>query len=214
MKKAILTIALITLSVSNSIAQESTSTDNREKLFFGLKVGTNYSNVYDSESEDFVADSKFGLAAGAFVSIPLGKFIGVQPEILFSQKGFKSSGTFLGTEYKATRTTNFIDVPLLFAVKPVEFITILFGPQYSYLMKQKDEFTSGSFSSSSEEEEFTNDNIRKNTFSLIGGADLNFNNFVVGIRSGWDLKNNQGDGSSTTPRYKNMWYQATVGYRF
>jgi len=213
MKKAILTIALITLSVSNSVAQESTSTDNREKLFFGLKVGANYSNVYDSESEDFVADSKFGLAAGAFVSIPLGKFIGVQPEVLFSQKGFKSSGTFLGTEYKATRTTNFIDVPLLLAVKPVEFITILFGPQYSYLMKQKDEFTSGSFSSS-EEEEFTNDNIRKNTFSLIGGADLNFNNFVVGIRSGWDLKNNQGDGSSTTPRYKNMWYQATVGYRF
>jgi hypothetical protein len=213
MKKAILTIALITLSVSNSIAQESTSTDNREKLFFGFKVGTNYSNVYDSESEDFVADSKFGLAAGAFVSIPLGKFIGVQPEILFSQKGFKSSGTFLGTEYKATRTTNFIDVPLLFAVKPVEFITILFGPQYSYLMKQKDEFTSGSFSSS-EEEEFTNDNIRKNTFSLIGGADLNFNNFVIGLRSGWDLKNNQGDGSSNTPRYKNMWYQATVGYRF
>jgi len=213
MKKAILTIALITLSVSNSIAQESTSTDNREKLFFGLKVGTNYSNVYDSESEDFVADSKFGLAAGAFVSIPLGKFIGVQPEILFSQKGFKSSGTFLGTAYEATRTTNYIDIPLLFAVKPVEFITILFGPQYSYLMKQKDEFTTGSFSSS-EEEEFTNDNIRKNTFSLIGGADLNFNNLVLGLRGGWDLKNNQGDGSSTTPRYKNMWYQATVGYRF
>ncbi len=213
MKKAILTIALITLSVSNSIAQESTSTDNREKLFFGLKVGTNYSNVYDSEGEDFVADSKFGLAAGAFVSIPLGKFIGVQPEILFSQKGFKSSGTFLGTAYEATRTTNYIDIPLLFAVKPVEFITILFGPQYSYLMNQKDEFTSGSFSSS-EEEEFTNDNIRKNTFSLIGGADLNFNNLVFGLRGGWDLKNNQGDGSSTTPRYKNMWYQATVGYRF
>lgn len=213
MKKAILTIALITLSVSNSIAQESTVTDNREKLFFGLKVGANYSNVYDSESEDFVADSKFGLAAGAFVSVPLGKFIGIQPEILFSQKGFKSSGTFLGTAYKATRTTNYIDVPLLFAVKPLEFITILFGPQYSYLMKQKDEFTSGSFSSS-EEEEFTNDNIRKNTFSFIGGADLNYENFIVGLRTGWDLKNNQGDGSSNTPRYKNMWYQATVGYRF
>jgi hypothetical protein len=213
MKRAILTIVLITLSVSNSIAQESTITDNREKLFFGLKVGANYSNVYDSESEDFVADSKFGIAAGAFVSVPLGKFIGIQPEILFSQKGFKSSGTFLGTAYEATRTTNYIDVPLLFAVKPIEFITILFGPQYSYLMKQKDEFTSGSFSSS-EEEEFTNDNIRKNTFSFIGGADLNYENFIVGLRTGWDLKNNQGDGSSNTPRYKNMWYQATVGYRF
>lgn len=49
MKKAIIMIALVTLSVTNSMAQESTTADNREKLFFGLKLGTNYSNVYDSE---------------------------------------------------------------------------------------------------------------------------------------------------------------------
>ena len=70
MKKAIIMIALVTLSISNSIAQDST-TDNREKLTFGLKVGANYSNVYDSEGEDFVADGKFGLAGGVFVSIDL-----------------------------------------------------------------------------------------------------------------------------------------------
>ena len=212
MKKAIIMIALVTLSISNSIAQEST-TDNREKLTFGLKVGANYSNVYDSEGEDFVADGKFGLAGGVFVSIPIGKFIGIQPEVLFSQKGFKSSGTFLGTDYETTRTTDYIDVPLFLSVKPIEYITLLFGPQYSYLLKQKDEFTGGSLSST-EEEDFTNDNIRKNTFSLIGGVDVNFDQFVLGVRGGWDLKNNNGDGTSTTPRYKNMWYQATVGYRF
>jgi hypothetical protein len=212
MKKAIIMIAFIALSINNSIAQSS-STDDREKIFFGIKIGTNYSNVYDSEGEDFVADAKFGLAGGAFVSIPLGKFIGIQPEVMFSQKGFKSSGTFLGTAYKTTRTTDYLDVPILFAIKPLPIVTVLFGPQYSYLMKQKDEFTGGSLSST-QEEEFTNDNIRKNTFSFIIGGDINYENFVVGVRGNWDLKNNNGDGTSTTPRYKNVWYQATVGYRF
>ncbi len=212
MKKAIIMIAFIALSINNSIAQSS-STDDREKIFFGIKIGTNYSNVYDSEGEDFVADAKFGLAGGAFVSIPLGKFIGIQPEVMFSQKGFKSSGTFLGTAYKTTRTTDYLDVPILFAIKPLPIVTVLFGPQYSYLMKQKDEFTGGSLSST-QEEEFTNDNIRKNTFSFIIGGDINYENFVVGVRGNWDLKNNIGDGTSTTPRYKNVWYQATVGYRF
>ena len=199
MKKAIIMIALVSLSITNSVAQ-TTSADNREKLFFGIKIGANLSNVYDSEGEDFVADSKLGLAGGAFVSIPLGKFIGIQPEVLFSQKGFKSSGTFLGIDYETTRTTDYLDVPLLFAIKPLPMVTVLFGPQFSYLLKQKDEFT--------------NDNIRKNTFSLIVGGDINFENLVLGLRGSWDLKNNNGDGTSTTPRYKNVWYQATVGYRF
>lgn len=212
MKKVIMLIAFVTFAVTNSNAQE-TSTDKRDKLSFGVKLGTNFSNVYDSKGEDFVADGKFGLAGGVFVSIPLGKFIGVQPEILYSQKGFKSTGTFLGTQYKTTRTTDYIDVPLFLAVKPIEYVTLLFGPQYSYLLKQKDEFTGGSLSSV-QEQEFENDDIRKNTFSLIGGADINVDNLVLGVRGGWDLKNNNGDGTSTTPRYKNMWYQATVGYRF
>jgi len=43
--------------------------------------------------------------------------------------------------------------------------------------------------------------------------DINLNNIVIGARAGWDLFNNNGDGTSTTPRYKNVWAQATVGIR-
>ena len=204
-------IAFVTIAVTNGKAQSTT--DNREKMSFGLKLGTNYSNVYDSDNEDFVADSKFGFAAGAFVVIPFGTFIGIQPEILYSQKGFKSSGTYFGSTYEMTRTTNFIDVPVLFAVKPIEQVTLLFGPQFSYLMKQKDEFTGGSISST-QQQEFDNDDITKNILGLTGGADINVDNLVFGLRAGWDIKTNEGDGNSSTPRYKNMWYQATVGYKF
>jgi hypothetical protein len=212
MKKVILMIAFVTLAVTNSNAQ-TTSNDNRETLSFGLKIGANYSNVYDTNNEDFVADSKLGFAAGGFVAIPLGKFIGIQPELMYSQKGFKSTGTYLGSTYSMTRTTDFIEVPLLFAVKPIGELTLLFGPQFSYLMTQKDDFTGGTISST-QQQDFDNNNIRKNIMGLTGGADLNFGNLVVGVRAAWDVKDNEGDGTSTTPRYKNMLYQATVGYRF
>lgn len=62
MKKAIILVSLITLSATNCISQ--TTTENRDKFMIGIKAGTNLSNVYDSQGEDFVADAKFGLAAG------------------------------------------------------------------------------------------------------------------------------------------------------
>jgi hypothetical protein len=179
----------------------------------GLKAGTNYSNVYDSQGEDFEADAKFGLAAGAFVSIPLGEYFGVQPEVLFSQKGFKGTGTMFGSSYDLKRTTNYLDIPLLFAVKPTSAVTLLAGPQFSFLMKEKNVF-SNSNASFEQQKEFNNDNIRKNTLCFIGGLDFNLDHTVIGMRAGWDLSNNNGNGTSSTPRYKNVWGQLTIGYRF
>ncbi len=211
MKKSILILAIITLTGNAITAQNET--DLREKLLFGLKVGANYSNVYDSKGQDFQADPKLGFAGGAFLAIPIGKYLGVQPEVLLSQKGFAATGSLFGSTYKFTRTTTYIDAPLLFAFKPSEFITLLAGPQYSYLLNQKDVWTS-STTSFLQETEFKNENLRKNTLCFTGGIDLTLKHIVLGARAGWDLQNNNGDGSSTTPRYKNAWYQATVGYRF
>jgi hypothetical protein len=205
MKKLILIIAGMLSITYGAIAQDQAA--------FGLKVGANYSNVYDSKGEDFEADGKFGLAAGAFLSIPFGKYIGIQPEVLFSQKGFRSTGTMFGTPYDLKRTTSYIDVPLLLAVKPHESITFLAGPQFSFLVKQRDTFNS-STGNYAQEEEFDNDNLRKNTLCFTGGVDINLDHTVIGLRTGWDLQNNNGDGASSTPRYKNVWAQATIGYRF
>ena len=206
-----LTIA-ITLLVHKSWAQES-ETDFREKLQVGMKIGANYSNVYDSKGEQFNADPRFGLAAGGFIAIPIGKYLGIQPELLFSQKGFQATGKVSNQDYEMTRTTSYIDIPLMFALKPIEFLTLVAGPQYSYLIKQKDVFTN-SVSSFAVEQEFKNDNIRKNIFCFTGGADFIFKHYVASARVGWDISNNNGDGTSTTPRYKNIWYQFTVGYSF
>lgn len=209
--KILATVAFI--SIASIVIAQDGETDNREEFRFGLKAGANFSNVYDSKSEDFDAEGKLGFAGGVQISIPINKYLGIQPEVLFSQKGFKGEGRMFGVDYSFKRTTSYIDVPLQIALKPSEFITILAGPQYSYLIKQKDEFNSDLFSSS-QEEEFENENIRKNIFGFVGGLDINIMHVVLGARVGWDIMDNHGDGSSSTPRYKNVWFQATIGYNF
>jgi len=211
MKKIFLMIVAISAMVYICRAQEYLN-DSRDKVQFGFKIGVNYSNVYDTKGEAFNTQPKFGFVTGTFVAIPIGKYLGLQPEVLFSQKGFHATGIILGSTYDFTRTTSYIDVPLLISLKPVGILTLVAGPQYSYLLKQKDVFANAG-SSIEQEEEFENDNIRKNTLCFLGGVDINLYRVVLSGRVGWDLLNNNGNGTSSTPRYKNVWYQVTLGFR-
>jgi len=204
MKKLVLMLAVVALIAANVNAQES-----RDKLYFGLKAGGNYANVYDEQGDQFTANGKLGFVGGGFLAIPIGKFLGIQPEILYSQKGYQGTSVIAGTSYKYSRTSNFIDIPILIALKPAEGFTILGGPQYSYLIKQVDKFDKTSV-----EANFSNNNIRKNILCLVLGFDINLEKIVIGARAGWDMQDNNGDGTSSIPRYKNVWYQATLGVRF
>lgn len=208
-KKAATLMVLIMTTIS--FAQEKSDTDDRDKLKFGIKAGLNFSNVYDEEGEDFVADGKTGFAAGAFVSIPLGKVFGIQPEVMYSQKGFKGNGSFLGLDYDYKRTSTYLDIPLLLQIKPSKYLTLLAGPQFSYLLETKNEFNN---TSSTTEEEINSDNYKKGIIGAVVGADFNYENFVLGTRFGWDLNQSDADGNTDAPRYKNQVVQVTLGYRF
>jgi hypothetical protein len=210
MKKTLSILAGIIFTVSVTKGQDN-ATDTRNNLKFGLKLGSNLSNIYDTKGEKFDAKSKFGLAGGVFLAVPIGEFLGIQPELIYSQKGYKQTGAFLGSNYTLNRTTDYIDIPLLVSIKPVNFLTVQLGPQYSYLMKQKDVF-SNSTTTIEQQKEFKNDNIRKNTLSLIGGVDINIDKIIIGTRASLDVQNNNGDGTSTNPRYKNAYFQVSIGF--
>jgi hypothetical protein len=194
-------------------AQESMNrTDFRDRILFGLKLGINYSNVYDAEGAAFTANPKLGMAGGIFMAIPITTYFGLQPEAMISQRGFQASGDILGAPYNVSRTTTYFDLPLFLTFKPSEFLSLLAGPQFSYLLKQTDVFENG-ITTSQQEIEFENGNIRKNILCFVVGADITMKHIVLSGRAGWDLLKNNGDGSSTYINYKNMWYQATIGYR-
>jgi hypothetical protein len=205
-------ISIILLLLIASKPVQAQIEDNRELLSFGLKAGLNLSNVWDSKGEDFVADPKYGVVGGAFVSLPLGKYLGFQPELMISQKGFKGSGSLLGFTYSNTRTTTFLDVPLLVQFKPIQYLSILAGPQFSYLLKEKNVYTFGS-NSTEQEQQFNNEDPRNNILGFVVGLDLNVDILVISARAAWDFQTNNKNSVSTTPRYKNQLLQLTVGFR-
>lgn len=228
MRKSVYIIILVFALASSTIAQtrDTVSNENisrnekvresrdaKRRVVVGLKAGINNGNVYDEKGQDFVANSKVGFAGGGFMAIPLGSIFGIQPEVLISQKGFSSSGRILNNSYTLERTTTYLDIPLQIQIKPFRFLSIVGGVQYSYLLNQSDRLYFGP-NSVDNSADFDNDNIRRNIMGAVGGADINIQHFVISGRVGWDLFANMGDGTSFTPRYKNLWVQATVGFRF
>ena len=202
---------LITLFFATIGFSQSTA-DTRDELKFGIKAGVNYSNVYDEQGQDFVASGKTGFAAGAFVAIPLGKFFGIQPEVMYSQKGYKATGTALGFNYDYSKTTSYVDVPLLLQIKPIPMLSFVAGPQFSYLLDTKYSFNGNTTTTT--EANVNSDNYKKNIFGFVVGADVNIDHFLISGRAGWDINKSDAEGNSTAPRYKNQVLQLTVGYIF
>lgn len=212
MKNSIVSLSIALICLGVKVDAQTTDMDPREKLTAGLKAGINNSRVWDERGEDFRADPRIGFAGGLFVGIPIGKFLGFQPEVLFSQKGFKGAGTLLNSAYSFSKVSSYLDIPLQIQIKPSPYLTFVGGPQYSYLIKEKNIYTFGD-NSLEQQTEFENTNIRKNILGVVLGLDVNIHRLVVSGRVGYDLQTNHGDGNSSTPRYKNQWLQFTVGFR-
>ena len=201
MKKIHILILTLSTGFIGSIYGQS-DMDYRERFTGGLKAGINYANVWDSDDQEFDADGTVGFAGGAFLSIPIGKFLGVQPEVLYSQKGFQADGVLLGNTYSMKRTMNYLDIPLQLQIKPAEFLTILAGPQFAFQLSEKTTYMYGA------------NGVEQKMLGFIAGLDINISHVVISGRFGFDFQKNNGDGSSITPRYRNQWAQLALGYRF
>ncbi len=211
-KYIITSLLLMSFFISNLKAQNDTD-DKREVPTFGIKAGINVSSLYDTKGDNFSYNSKLGFAGGVFLGIPIGKYLGFQPELIYSQKGYKGSGSITLIDYQYTRNTDFLDVPLQLQLKPSRYLTILGGPEYSFLLHKKLNINSGNITVQ-QQTDIENNNIRKNTLGVIGGLDINILPLVISGRVGWDLQHNNGDGTSTNPRFRNVWFQTTLGLSF
>ncbi len=206
-------IAVVMLFSAVFTAQAQDVEDNRSDLTLGVRSGVNFSNVWDEEGDDFAADGKVGFVGGVFMGIPAGDVLGFQPELLISQKGFQATGTIFGNPYSYRKNTTFLDVPLQLQIKPSPMLTILVGPQYSFLLMESNTYTFNGTSGTEEEAVFENEDIRKTILGATVGIDLNFDHLVISGRACGDLQNNRENLESTTPRYKNQWVQLTIGLK-
>lgn len=200
--KHLLTIAFIALFAISTKAQS-----------VSVKGGVNFSNIIKSGDKDFSTEFKPGFHAGLGIDIPVIMGFSFAPEVLFSQKGYKTTGTsIIGGNNEYTVTTNFIDVPILAKFKATGF-NIHLGPQVSFLTSTTETFKQGSdaFRKTVKED---NANLRK---SIIGGVvgiglDVSSKLSLTG-RYALDFQKNNEDGSTETPVYKNQVIQVGLGIK-
>ncbi len=210
LKKIAPLLLLIFLSVS-LFAQDS---QDNPGVRFGLKGGLSIASIIKTNDPNFHSDLLPGFNGGAVLQIPFGHVIAIQPEVLFSQKGYRATGNFLGTPYDYRRYLNFLDIPLLLRINASRNFGIVVGPQFSYLLSQHTNFKSGN-NTYEQTVNTDNEDIRKNILGGVIGADINLNrNAFIYARYTLDFQNDNGNGSPSTPAYKNQVFQLGLGLLF
>ena len=175
-------------------------TANAQSATVGVRVGANISNLSGDLRDEDLFENKVGLHAGAIFNFPIVEdFFSIQPELLYSVKGFKYneekeslSGSLLG--YKITRegkvNYTYIDLPILAKIKagPLYFEA---GPQASYLLSVNNKtktYYNGELQSSSSDEK---SKAGLSEFEIGYAAGIGFassNGISVGVRYNGSLK--------------------------
>src|ERR1044072_5080831 len=111
---------------------------NAQTWHFGPKLDVNYSTIKGNGLKNKFS---LGFQAGGFAEYNFNKHWAIQPELLYSWSAYKKDGDFLtyynnygrtGADDKINLAA--ISVPLLVRYNLNKTISILAGPQYSYLI--------------------------------------------------------------------------------
>ena len=211
MKKIIMLTAVSLFITAIKLNAQTAASPN--KVHAGLRAGVNISNMVKSGNSDYSTGSKAGFNAAFFIELPLASVFSLQPELQFSQKGYKATGSFLGSPYEYKQTTSFIEIPLLAKLKPAPGFGIVIGPQFSFLTSTSTKFSINNASYETLVKQ-DNDNLRKNILGGVIGMEAGAKNFVASLRYNIDFQNNNGDGTSSTPKYKNQVIALGLGIIF
>ncbi len=120
MKKIILSFAVVVLGTVAVQAQSS----------FGIKAGMNIANLRGDDAGD--TKSLIGANGGVFANIPVSPNFAVQPEVLYSLEGAKSSSN---NDFKLN--LNYINIPVMFQYRDASGFYAELGPQLGILTEAK-----------------------------------------------------------------------------
>lgn len=182
---------------------------------FGIKAGLNFSNIIKTDDSNFKTNFNTGYNAGVFLNLPVVDRLSFQPELMFSQKGYKSDRSGVLGDGTLTQTTNWIEIPILADVEAAKGFNIYIGPQVSFLTKTVNKYD-GTFSSSQQTTyESDASKFKKSILGGILGIGINLNSKLsLNGRYALDFQKNNQDGTTSTPAFKNQVWQVGLGYKF
>jgi len=211
--RKLLFIALALITATSVDAQrrhyrQQRSSDNFNNIRFGVTAGANFANTVSSRNSDFSTQTKTGVNAGLFLEIPIIYPFSFVPEVLYSQKGYRAQ-TVVGN---FTQRANFIDVPLLAKFKLAPVFNVYVGPQLSFLMSTRNTYYDGFLPVNESRYVYNGD---KTFVGGVAGISLDLNkNIDLRGRYTIDFQENNPNGSSGVPDYRNQVWQVGLGIKF
>ncbi|RNI23388.1 porin family protein [Rufibacter latericius] len=214
MKKIVLFVAAV---LSFGVAQAQTGPR------FGIKAGANYSNISGKElANENIYQNKLGFVGGVTANFDLSGdgFLSVQPELLFSQRGYQyrdEKFTRNNVEYKRKGDVNYnyLDLPVLLRIN-AGGLFFEGGPQASYLLGIKDnteeQIGSGKFERSTKVEK---DNLSELEIGYAAGLGYQAQNGLsLGLRYTGGINALAKEDSDELTNARHSAFQLTLGYVF
>jgi hypothetical protein len=212
MKKSMLMICTLFLSV--------TITAQTQKVKLGLKAGLNISNLAIDENE-LNSSSKTGFTAGIMVEIPIVKNFSLQPEVLYSQQGTKSSffdPDVINSNYKSTIDLNYLNIPVMLKYYVLKGLSVQAGPQIGILLKANNKYQDNFLGYENQESFNLKDYSSGIDTSVNFGLGYQFKDkFYADLRYNISYSSvfKEGDANHfINSDMKNRVFQVTVGYFF
>jgi len=88
----------------------------------GVRIGANYSNIYFPDENGGGGEGKFGLSVGGFTKIRFSRWIALQAEAHYSQKG------------EVDFELDYLEIPLVLKVYPLKRFNVHIGPQLDIML--------------------------------------------------------------------------------
>lgn len=131
MKKSIFIVALVIFGISNASAQEY--------WHFGVKAGANFSTVAGDDIDS--PAYRTGYNIGLLAEIPVAERFSLQPEVLYSAKGFDAArfdqDNFLDNDQNVEYQLDYIDVPVLAKVYLTDGLSLQAGPSFNFKVNEQ-----------------------------------------------------------------------------
>lgn len=197
MKKFVFTSVLFLAGIITLQAQADS-----DMVQWGVKAGANFSSVTGDDINS--SDGRTGFHAGLLAEVPFSKRFSIQPELNYSQQGFKIAESGLG---KAKYNLDYIQVPVFAKFFLIKGLNLQAAPQIGFNINEEFDYDTdyGSGIIDTDDSE-----INEIDFSLLAGLEYKFDLGVfINTRYQYGLTKLQENFDA-----QNSVFQVGVGYLF
>ena len=192
-------IKFLLLATFVLVAMTPLYAQKKAAFFAGVKAGADFNKI---DGQSFKNQFSFGYQVGAFATIPIGKKLSFQPEVIFSQTNIDTSSKFSDV-YQFTNVSQvklqYLKIPLLLNFSPNPYVSFQVGPQFGILIDENINLVNNGSNA------FT-----KGDFSMLGGLQFNILKLRIYGRYGVGL-NNLND-IDKKEKWRNQNIQLGVGF--